>query len=102
MELITAQAIAILLSTPNWRKPKLFVADEYSYYRVMDIEYDEEYAVLTVRDVNRKSTSYRKIFRDRVFTFPIREFKRDAQADFAILLAERMEKYLSNREAGVF
>ena len=99
MELTTAQAISVLLSTPNWRKPKLFVADDYSFYRILDIDYTEDYAVFIVKDVNRKSTSRRKVFENKVFTYPIRNSKRQACLDFSMLISERMENYISSREA---
>lgn len=101
MELTTAQAINVLLSTPKWRKPKLFAVDDYSFYRILDIDYTEEYAVFMVQDINRKSTSYKRVFEAKVFTYPIRDSKSRTRSDFSILISERMENYLSCREAGI-
>lgn len=117
MELTTAQAIAALTFALNTEEietitldgeefnatafAELFTATEETVYRIIGLDSTDEEAVFIVIDELLISPTSGEIFRDKVFTYPIRDSFEEALQDYSTLLAEKVEAHTSFVEASL-
>lgn len=117
MELTTAQAIAALTLALNTEEvetitldgeelnvtafAELFTTDGESVYRIIGLDNTDEEAVFIVIDELLTSSTSGEIFRDKVFTYPIRDSFEEALQDYSIFLAEKVEAHTSFVEASL-
>lgn len=115
MELTTAQAIKAITLALNTEEvetiilngeelrvtafAEVFTATEETVYRLIGIDSTEEEAVFIAIDELPYSHMSGKIFRDKVFTYPIRDSFSEALCDYSILQAEKVETHTSYMEA---